>query len=254
MRSWLAAALLSVLSISSSGCGLFWRAPVPMTAIDYPSGQAAPAKCLVVFLPGMGDDAAKFEANGFVDEFRRRGLSADLVAANATIGYYSRGIFADRLAADVIGPRRARYEQLWLIGPSMGGFGTLFYSRTHVDDVTGVLALAPYLGDKSLIAEVYDAGGLRTWIGPPRVDKMNDDNYQREMLRWLQAVTGGHERAPILDVGFGDTDKLGHADELLAAQLSPEHVYRTHGGHTWGPWRNLLAQYLDRGPLGRSCR
>src|SRR5262245_22491390 len=112
---WLALALLL------PGCALFWRAPVPMRAVDYPASAAsAPAKCLIVFLPGMGDDAEDFEKNGFVEEVRRHGLSVDVVAANATIGYYSRGIFAERLEADVIAPRRARgYKQTWLIGPSM---------------------------------------------------------------------------------------------------------------------------------------
>jgi pimeloyl-ACP methyl ester carboxylesterase len=226
-----------------------------MRAIDYPAPQVARARCLVVFLPGMGDGADEFQKNGFVDELRRRRLSVDVVAANATIGYYSRGIFADRLSADVIQPRRARgYEQTWLIGPSMGGFGTLFYSRLHAGEVTGVLALAPFLGDADLIDEVHRAGGLARWVGPPRVDELNPDNYQREMMRWLQAVTKGREPAPILNVGFGSTDKLARADELLAAALPADHVYRTEGGHHWGPWRSLFAQFLDRGDLGKTCR
>lgn len=250
MRPTVAALALLVLP----GCSLVWRAPVPMRAIDFPAPQG-PAKCLVVFLPGYGDDAEDFEKKGFVEEFRRRGLSADLVAANATIGYYSRGIIAERLSADVIAPRRARgYAQTWLIGPSMGGFGTLFYARQRPADVTGVLALAPYLGDKDLIEEVHKAGGLDKWPGPPPVEKMNDDNYQREMLRWLQAVTRGLEPGPILNLGFGSTDKLAHTDELLAAVLPPDHVYRTEGNHNWGPWRNLLGQFLDRGELGKACR
>ena len=253
---WLLGAtwLLSAMS-AMSGCGLIWRAPIPMRAIDYPSPQATHAKCLVVFLPGMGDDAEAFQKNGFVDEFRRRGLSVDVVAANATIGYYSHGVFAERLSADVIAPRRARgYEQTWLVGPSMGGFGTLFYARQHLGEITGVMALAPFLGDSDLIEEVRKAGGLGTWVGPAPVDKMTSDNYQRELLRWLQAATRGREPAPLLNMGFGSTDKLGRADELLAAQLPADRVYRTDGGHAWGPWRNLLGQFLDRGELGKTCR
>jgi pimeloyl-ACP methyl ester carboxylesterase len=247
--------LLALLLLS--GCSLIWRAPVPMRAVDYPAYPAAraPAKCLIVFLPGMGDDAEDFEKNGFVEEVRRHGLSVDIVAANATIGYYSRGIFADRLEADVIAPRRTRgYQQTWLIGPSMGGFGSLFYSRQRTSEVTGVLALAPFLGDKDLIEEVHKAGGLGKWQGPARVEKMNDSNYQREMLRWLQMATHGKEPAPILNVGFGRADKLAYADELLAAELPQERVYRTEGGHHWGPWRTLLAQFLDRGELAQNCR
>src|SRR5260370_21468261 len=103
MRGLILLPLAAVLSLS--GCSLFWRAPVPMRAVDYPSPRG-PARCLVVFLPGMGDDAEAFAKNGMVDEVQRRGLSVDIVAASATIGYYSRGIFADRLGPDIIGPPR----------------------------------------------------------------------------------------------------------------------------------------------------
>jgi pimeloyl-ACP methyl ester carboxylesterase len=226
-----------------------------MRAVDYPASPTARAKCLVVFLPGMGDDAEDFEKNGFVEEVRRRGLSIDMVAAQATIGYYSRGTFTERLAVDVVAPRRARgYAQTWLIGMSMGGFGTLYYSHQHLDDVSGVLALAPYLGDKDLIEEIHQAGGLQKWGAPARVPAMNEDNYQREMWRWLQAATRGAEPAPKINVAFGRQDKLIRADELLAAELPKEHVFLTEGGHNWGPWRTLLAQFLDQGEMGKVCR
>jgi pimeloyl-ACP methyl ester carboxylesterase len=249
-RLWLIASLVAM-----GGCARFLPAPVPMRAVDYPASPTARAKCLVVFLPGMGDDAEDFEKNGFVEEVRRRGLSIDMVAAQATIGYYSRGTFTERLAVDVVAPRRARgYAQTWLIGMSMGGFGTLYYSHQHLDDVSGVLALAPYLGDKDLIEEIHQAGGLQKWGAPARVPAMNEDNYQREMWRWLQAATRGAEPAPKINVAFGRQDKLIRADELLAAELPKEHVFLTEGGHNWGPWRTLLAQFLDQGEMGKVCR
>jgi len=225
-----------------------------MRAIDYRAAHP-PARCLVVFLPGMGDEAEDFAKHGLVEEVQRRKLSIDVVAANATFGYYMKGTFPERLSADVMAPRLTRaYQQVWLIGNSMGGFGTLFYSRQHTSDITGVLALSPYLGEDDLIDEVYAAGGLPKWKAPAPVVKMNQDNYQRELLRWLQAATQGKEVAPILNVGFGDKDKLAHADELLAAVLPAEHVYRDPGGaHEWGSWHRLLKQFLDKGPLAQSC-
>jgi pimeloyl-ACP methyl ester carboxylesterase len=224
-----------------------------MRAVDYRSAPP-PARCLVVFLPGMGDDAEDFAKNGLVQEVQRRKLSIDVVAANATIGYYMQGVFPERLSADVITPRLPQgYRQVWLIGNSMGGFGSLFYASQHTSEITGVLALSPYLGDDDLIDEVYAAGGLRKWRAPPPVVKRNKDNYQRELLRWLQAGTSGREAAPILEVGFGDNDKLRHADELLAAVLPVGRVYRDSGAHEWDSWHRLLTQFLDRGPLARSC-
>jgi pimeloyl-ACP methyl ester carboxylesterase len=249
LRIYILPVLLPVL-----GCARWMPARIPMRAVDYPSPDGD-AKCLIVFLPGMGDSAEVFEQRGFVDQIRRRRLAADLVAANATIGYYARGIVVDRLAEDVIAPRRARgsYQQTWLIGPSMGGFGALFYSRQRPGEITGLLALAPYLGDRELIEEIHQAGGLRKWKAPPRVEPMNETNYRREVWRWLQAVTDGKEEAPIINVGFGSEDKLAFADELLATELPHDRVYRTRGGHHWDPWRALLVQFLDRGDLSRGC-
>jgi len=248
MRHWLWAAL------GLCGCtNLLFPAPVPMRAVDYPATKA-PAKCLVVFLPGMGDEAEDFSKHGLVQEVQRRALSIDVVAANATLGYYSRGIFPERLATDVLAPRTTRgYQEIWLIGNSMGGFGSLFYSRQHTPDVTGVLALSPYLGDDDLIDEIYAAGGLSKWKAPARVDKMTDDNYQRELWRWLQAVTNGKEPSPKLYLGFGDQDKLRHADELLAAAVPKDHLYRDPGAHEWDSWHRLLTKFLDQGPLASNC-
>jgi pimeloyl-ACP methyl ester carboxylesterase len=255
-REWRRILVFGALGVAlASACGMLWPAPVPMRAVDYPSTRTPRAKCLIVFLPGMGDDAEAFQKNGFVEELQRRGLSVDLVAADATIGYYSQGLFAERLANDVMGPRRAHgYEETWLIGPSMGGFGTLFYSHQHPGEVTGVLALAPFLGDSSLIDEVEKAGGLGRWVCPPPVGKMNRNNYQREMLRWLQAATRGREPAPRLYLAFGNSDKLRRGDELLAAELPADHVFRSEGGHHWDIWRGLLVQFLDRGELATTCR
>jgi len=237
-----------------SACARWLPAPVPMRAVAWPAAKPN-ARCLVVFLPGMGDDAEDFERQGFVDEVKKAGLSVDLVAANATLGYYARGTFPERLANDVIGPARARgYEQLWLIGMSMGGLGTVYYARSHAADVTGVLALAPYLGEDELIEEIRGQGGLAGWRGPARVEVMNEDNYQRELWRWLQAVTRGQEPGPNIYLGYGRADKLARQDELLAAALPEGHTYLVDGAHDWKTWQVLLGQFLEGSELARSCR
>lgn len=248
MRHWLWAAL------GLCGCAnVIFPAPVPMRAVDYPAAKP-PAKCLVVFLPGMGDDADDFSKHGMVQEVQRRSLSIDVVAANATFGYYTRGIFPERLAADVMAPRNTgKYQQVWLIGNSMGGFGALFYSRQHTPDITGVLALSPFLGVDDLIDEIYAAGGLSKWKAPAKVDKMDEGNYQRELWRWLQAVTSGKEPSPQLYLGFGDNDKLRRADELLAEHVPQDHLYRDPGAHEWDSWHRLLTKFLDQGPLANNC-
>lgn len=213
------------------------------------------ARCLVVFLPGRGDDAGDFERHGFVTELVQRGLSVDIVAADATIGYYLRGTFLERLARDVVGPARARgYRHVWLIGNSLGGIGTLYYARGHTSEVTGVLALAPYLGERELIDAIDEQGGLATWQGPRRADALTPDNYVREIWRWVQAIARGRERGPDIYLGFGRSDRFARAGMLLADALPDDHVSVISGGHDWDTWRRLFAQFVRDSDFTRVCR
>src|ERR1700755_3486495 len=66
-------------------CATWFPAPVPMHKVEWLRPAAARARGLVVFLPGLGDDAEDFARNGFVGEVTKRGLSVDLVAAQATL-------------------------------------------------------------------------------------------------------------------------------------------------------------------------
>jgi pimeloyl-ACP methyl ester carboxylesterase len=249
-RAWLALAL----GASLSACVGSMRAPTPMNFVDHPA-PSSPASCLFVFLPGMGDRAETFEQRGFVEALRARELSIDIRSADATFGYYTRGTFLERLATDVIAPAKQRgYKEIWLVGPSMGGFGSLFYSRAHADEITGVLAIAPFLGDRDVIEEIVKAGGLKNWRAPAVVDTSDRDTYQRELWRWLQAATQGKEKAPMIFTGYGRSDKLGTADSLLAAELPPTRVFLTEGGHEWPAWRRVLDAFLDSPDFAGHCR
>lgn len=246
----------TLTALLACACLRWFPAPVPMTSRAWTRPAGAPhARCLVVFLPGMGDDASDFEDHGLIADLKQRGLSVDIVAADATVGYYARGTFLERVASDVVEPARARgYAQLWLIGNSMGGFGTLYYARMHAAEVTGVLALAPYLGEREVIDEIYAQGGLASWRGPPRVDMTTQASGQREIWRWLQAVVRGQEPGPNLYLGFGQTDKLARADALLAQALSEDHVLVIPGAHDWETWRRLFDRFIQDSDFSHDCR
>jgi pimeloyl-ACP methyl ester carboxylesterase len=245
---------LAILFAVASGCAGMLPAPEPMRSIEF-AAAATPATCLFVLLPGMGDRAEAFEQRGFVETLRKSGRSIDIRAADATFGYYMKGTMLQRLAVDVIAPAKARgYREIWLAGPSMGGFGSLFYSRAHTADVTGVLAIAPFLGDRALIEEITKAGGLQKWLAPARVEEMNPDNYQREMWRWLQAVARGQEAAPLIFAGYGTADKLRAADSLLTAGLPPARVFLTDGKHEWPAWQRVLQSFLVSPDFSSHCR
>ena len=114
---------------------------------------AGKAKCLLVFLPGAGDRAERFAQEGFIEAVRARGLSVDIVSADATLGYYTRFTIAERLEADVI--HSAGYAETWLVGVSLGGAGSLTYAQHHSEQVSGVLAVR-----QSLFTELNSTGRL----------------------------------------------------------------------------------------------
>lgn len=245
---------IATACVGMNACASWLPAPDPMTAIDTEK-PGARAQCLVVFLPGGGDHANSFDKNGFVAEVQRRHYSIDIVAADAIMGHYTRGIFTERLARDVVSPRvRRGYRELWLIGPSLGGFGTLLYARQRpAGEVSGVFALAPFLGaDAKLFQQLEQAGGLRKWSAPRR-SELQGDNYPWELWRWLQALTEHRERGPELYLGYGEQDGLARSDHYLADALPKERVFVTHGGHDWVTWRKLFSAFLDRGPLRERC-
>jgi pimeloyl-ACP methyl ester carboxylesterase len=248
------ATLVAASALLMTACFPPMKAPVPMRFVEH-AAPAQPASCLFVFLPGMGDRAETFAERGFVDAVRQRKLSVDIRAADATFGYYRKATFLDRLATDVIAPAKSRgYREIWLVGPSMGGFGSLFYARPNTAEITGVLAIAPFLGDRGVISEIVKAGGLKQWQAPAPVPAIDQDNYQRELWRWLQAATQGREQAPLLFMGYGKADSLATADALLAAELPASRVFLEEGEHKWTVWRPIFERFLDSPDFAPHCR
>ncbi|HBL19226.1 MAG: hypothetical protein A2X36_03090 [Elusimicrobia bacterium GWA2_69_24] len=241
----LAAALLG-------GCGETLSAPAPMRALrdDLPGGKA---KCLVVLMPGRRSRAESFLEHGFVRKFRERGLAVDVVAADATMGYYVRQTLLDRLEADVLAPARASgYEQLWLLGVSMGGFGSLLYAKERPGQATGVLLLAPFLGDDPPSEELRAAGGLLKWQAPAAAP-LSRTNYELQIWRWLQAVTAGREPGPKLLLGFGTEDPFAARNGLLGEALPSGNVIKVPGAHDWPTWDGILDRFLADSEFSRAC-
>src|SRR5690349_13924100 len=96
---------LSLLLLA--GCASWLPAPTPMRAIDHLDARGH-ARCLMVFLPGRGDSPEYFAERGFVAEVRAHELAIDMVAADASLGYYAKGILSERLYTDVVQPRLSR--------------------------------------------------------------------------------------------------------------------------------------------------
>jgi pimeloyl-ACP methyl ester carboxylesterase len=217
----------------------------------------APDKILIVLLPGAYDTPQDFERNGFVSALRERHIAADVMVADTHFGYYSAGVMEERLHRDVILPARQKnYAQIWLAGISLGGYGSLLYAQQHGELVDGLFLMSPFLGTRSLISEITDAGGVREWK-PGRVEEKNAENprwfedkdHDRRFWSWLKSLQE-HKVANAehlqIRLGYGTEDRFVAGNRLLSTLLPPDHVKTVPGGHEWEPWKALWTDFLDR--------
>ncbi len=210
----------------------------PATEIPIPSISTANAgssnRTLIVMLPGMGDRVDTFFTTGFLDAGDQRDF--DVLAVDAHFGYYRERSLIPRLHEDIIVPAKASgYQNIWLLGISMGGFGSLLYAEQHPEYIGGVILLAPFLGEPELAQEIAAAGGLHSWSGG---DAHGLKKYEIDIWMWLKDVTTNPGGIPVV-LGFGRSDRLAQGYGPLIEALDSSRVYSIDGGHKWTTWSPL---------------
>lgn len=248
---------LLLFILPAFGCYPKTKIPIDTLRYDAPDGDR---KVLFVFLPGNGDPPNTFDKKGLLQSLRSRNLPFDAVAVNAHLGYYMDGSIFTRLKEDVIDPARARgYTAIWLIGNSLGGYGSISYARQHPEDVSGVVMLGPYLGDKKIIQEIIDAGGLQFW-DPGDIQNNSKENWEKQLWKWVKdgdqqkgfwhwvknCDEGDQDCPPRIYLGYGKRDRFSAGQKLMAEILPQEHVFSIEGGHDWRTWKKLWNQILDK--------
>jgi hypothetical protein len=207
--------------------------PIPTFLVNAPQK----AQRLVVVLPGRGDDLNGLAKSGVAQAVQSAWPDADVLLTGLALGYYMQGHAEQRLHDEVIVPARRRgYAQVWLVGASLGGMGSLMYDRAYPNDVTGLVLLAPYLGEQPVLSEIAAAGGVAAWRPPPQPAAVDADNFQQELWRHVQSWSRQPEAARKVWLAYGKTDRLRDADALLGSVLPPGHVLLREGGHEWRVW------------------
>lgn len=244
-RACLTAGALGALALT--GCVLPIRPIQPrMDRVFEPAQPGARAETLLVLLPGAYDTPQDFEREGFVAAVRERQLPVDLLLLDAHTGYYTAQQITDRLLNEVVRPAREQgYARVWLVGISLGGYGSLLFTREHADLIDGTFVMAAFLGRRDLPAAIGQAGGLRAWDG--QLD--GADAHDLALWRWLrERALDPAAQHPPLWIGYGDDDRFVASNRLIAATLPPAQVLVTDGGHAWAPWRRLWDRFLDQRP------
>ena len=200
-------------------------------------GLAAPIR--MIWLPGAYHTPLDFLTAGFDAEVRKRGLDLDLQFVALQLDHLGDRSAVESLRAELIAPARAcGCRTIWLAGISLGGFIALDYAAGPGADWDGLCLLAPYLGNRVLIAEIAGAGGVAAWLPGP----LAESDEERRIWRFVQAQRSGQR--PVY-MGYGAQDRFSQAHEIMASALPPEAVRVLPGGHEWPTWTALFAQFLD---------
>lgn len=244
LRDLLSGLLVSTLLI---GCATLRKPAGPIPVKHVPASQQLAQHPLVIVLPGRSDDLDDLAASGIAAAIQKAWPQADVQLAGATLGYYLDGRVAERLHTDVIEPaRRQGYREIWLAGASMGGMGALLYERSYPHDVAGLVLMAPFMGNPSLIRAVGAAGGPAKWDPGPEPATVGPDNYQREMWRLVKGWGADPREAARIWLICGEEDRFIDAARLMAPMLAHDHYVETAGGHDWPVWDAGAEQVFAR--------
>ncbi|MCH8250648.1 MAG: alpha/beta fold hydrolase [Proteobacteria bacterium] len=229
---------ITILAFVIGGCGLSPRTENPIPTISSPTDERK-GKSLIVMLPGRGDRAESFRTAGFLDTAADHAF--DVIAVDAHLGYYKERNLIPRLHNDVIlSAKKDGYEKIWLLGISMGGFGSLLYAEQHPGLVDGIILLAPYLGDPGLASEIVASGGLASWSG----EESQFMEHEVAIWQWLKNSRNESDHVPIL-LGYGLSDRFAGNYGPLQDEIEGLTIYTEDGGHKWTTWSNLWTRILS---------
>lgn len=246
--------LLCALIANLSACAAWRPATVPLRTLAFPARCASAPQTLIVMLPGAYSMPEEFEQEGFVRILRERQVASDVLLVDAHLAYYKDRSIAERLRADVLIPARERgYRSIWLVGISIGAVGSMILADVSPGEFSGIVILAPYLGERETAEQIRAAGGLAPWPSP---DPAKSD-VDSVLWRWLKAQTqlgGNSPRTPIY-LGYGLEDRFVFNQDLLGESLPRDHVFKVPGGHDWSAWTPLWRRIVNELPLPRdsSC-
>jgi hypothetical protein len=246
-RTVLARNLLVALAALVQCSCLFLPKPAERIPQEWVSAASAgTSRRIVVVLPGQGDDLSALKRAGIAAAVQRGMPDTDVALIELTLAYYLEGRATQRLHTEVIEPIRQRgYDEIYLMGASMGGMGVLLYEREHPGKLAGLVLLAPFMGGRSLIKEIKSVG-LAHWDAAPVAQQLNRGLVPNEEWRLVQSWLNSRQRTHSVWLVCGQSDRFFEAAGLLAQALPPDHYIAPAGGHKWTVWNQGAAEVFAR--------
>lgn len=220
--------LVALTLAATAGC---FPAKAPMKTALYEGSDDS--RTLLVMLPGFGARYTAFEKKGILDVARDAGLTNDILTVDMTYGYYISNRYDERLQEDVFDKVRDDYDDIWVLGISMGGLGTLLTTKAFSEDVDGAILLSPFLGRRKTMRAIQ-AQGIDGWQPPA-----DDPKWDESLWGWMKGWEDREWSGPPLLLGHGDRDLGMRNLNWMASQLPDGRVEVQPGGHAWTTWAAL---------------
>ncbi|HKJ64876.1 MAG TPA: alpha/beta fold hydrolase [Desulfopila sp.] len=241
MRKTWAGLLLFVSCLMFSSCSYF--ANKPLKTLVYKYDNSVSSKNLFVFMRGLGGSNRSFADAGMVEAVKMRKVPFDIIAPNAHFAYYSERTLVERLHEDVIVPATLQgYRNIWLIGVSMGGLGSMLYLKERPEHIDGVFLVVPFLGYDEILDDILAAGGVRSWQ-PGNYDA--DEDWERMFWHWIKDEVTDRSTIPLF-LGYGKSDEYVKGQRLFSTVIPPDRVIAVDGGHDLATIVSLWDSFLDR--------
>ena len=227
-----------------SGCGSSGDSSVPLTTQKVLSGTKT--SNLVVMFPGINSPGSDFIDYGFLELFQEKYNNADIILVDMRLAYVEAGNIAERIQNEIIVPAYAKgYDNIWLVGMSLGGFSSLLYNRTFSKNVNGIILFAPYLGELYSVSDLVNHPSPQQWA----VDNKASTDSSIQFWRYLLTLTQPNKDKQFkthLVVAYGNKDRSSQLHQLLAGRIKKENVYiNESGGHNWVSWKPLWINMLE---------
>lgn len=249
-------ALLALSLTAFTGGCYFARSPSrPLAALEVRRAETTRERCLMVMIPGFLDGPDTFLEHHFPDAVLTTDARCDMVLLDLHFRYYSQVGVADIVNEDILVPAAARgYDEIWVVGISMGGLGALLTAERYTDQIDGIILLAPFVGEENVLREIQTAGGAAAWRPPSDLETTpwTQANYTTHLWAWLRSYHTDPDAMPPLYIGWGDADRLGTGDALLGDLVGEGHVFTIPGRHAWVTWRPLFDLILAEAEPGRA--
>ena len=231
-----AAAIIVVVFLGCSGS----RDQKTLHSVRYPGMTGK--RSFVVLLPGFGGKGSYYETQGFLEEVWERRFEATMEVVDLKPTLYLGGRVVELLKTGVIEPAKAEgFEDIYLVGVSMGGHGVLLYAMAYPEDVAGIVIFAPFISGEVASEAIDEAGGLETWEDCPFLAW----TYACNLWKSLKVYVSDSRNQRKVVLGFGTEDSFVDQCRILAEVLLPEQVFTVSGGHDWATWKKLWIKAAD---------